>query len=160
MTVFKMKQGATFSQGFTWRDVQVDGDGEPIKDADGNYVPGDPIPLTGCSVRMQVRRKIGEPVLITATSENAFSGEGGALDPEAVARGAGRIALETPDDDANPRPGHIQITLTDEDTMKLVTKSAVFDLEVVWPQQADEIRPRVDRPLEGTVEVDLNVTVD
>lgn len=155
MTVFKMKQGATFSRGFTWRDVQVDGDGVPIKDGDGNYIPGDPIPLTGCTARMQIRKKIGEPVLVVATSEDP----GDPIDPDLVAAGAGRIKLESPDGDGNPRPGHVQITLTDLDTMAVNVKSAVFDLEVVWPIQADEIRPRVDRPLEGTVENELNVTV-
>lgn len=153
MTVLKIKQGATYSFGFTWREVELDGDGNPVKDSDGKYVLGDPIPLTGCSAQMQVRRKIGESVLIKATSESPLTS--GVLDPDKVADGAGRIFLEK-----NGATGHIGVTLTYEDTMKLVSKSAVFDLEVTWPLQPDEILPERRRPLEGTIEVDLNVTVD
>lgn len=156
MTVLKIKQGATYYFGFTWRQAQLDLNGGPIKDDAGNYVLGDPIELAGCFVRMQIRRKIGEPVLVVATSDDP----GDPLDPDLIEAGAGRVKLETPDKNDNPRPGHIGVTLTDLDTMKLITKSAVFDLEVVFPQQPDEIRPRVERPLEGTVEVTLNVTVD
>lgn len=153
MTVLKIPAGATYSFGFTWMKVLLDGDGKPVTNDDGSYVLDGPHNLDGCSVRLQIRKKAGSEVLLTATSESAFSGDPAELDEEAVARGAGRVILQGAD---GSETGHIRVRLTDEDTAKLDIKTGVFALEVTWPQQADEIRPEVDRPLEGTVEVGLN----
>jgi hypothetical protein len=125
-----VEQGATYHFGFTWHRADPDNPGSP----------GDPYDLTGCTARMQIRKKVGEPVLVSATSLN--SGDG-----------AGRIVL-------GGVTGRIDVTLTDQDTMLLTEKKAVYDLEIEWPIQAGELRPRVDRLLQGQVLVEPNVTVD
>lgn len=133
-----IEQGSTFTLGFNWhREGPIDPD-------TGQPTPGDPYDLTGCSARMQIRRKQGDPVLLTATSAAPDT-------PEAIAAGAGRIILGGAD-------GRIDIILTDEDTDLLSAKSAVYDLEIEWPAQPGELRPRVDRLLQGAVTVDPNVT--
>lgn len=132
-------QGATFYLGFTWY---------PPGPLDESGMPtGSPHDLTGCTARMQIRQKQGSPVVITATSEDP----GDPIDPNLVAAGAGRISL-------GGVTGRIEITLTDEDTDQLNFKKGVYDLEVEWPLQAGEIRPHVDRVLQGAVIVDPNVT--
>lgn len=129
-----IEQGATFFLGFTWHRAG------PV--VDGQVTPGDPYDLTGCKARMQIRRKQGDPVLVTATSD--APGEGAPV-------GAGRIFL-------GGATGRIEITLTDEDTDLLSAKTAYYDLEIEWPIQPGELRPRVDRVLQGAVTVDPNMT--
>lgn len=131
-----IEQGATFTLGFAWHRAGPE--------VDGVVTPGDPYDLTGCTARMQIRKKQGEAPLVTATSEDAST-------PEAIAAGAGRIVL-------GGETGRIDITLTDADTDLLVVKAAVYDLEIVWPLQSGELRPRVDRLLKGSVTVDPNIT--
>lgn len=134
-----IEQGATWHLGFNWHRAE--------EDVNGVIVPGDPYDLTGCTARMQVRRKQGDPVLFTGTSEDP----GSPLDPEKVAAGAGRIKLGGP-------TGRIDITLTDEDTDLIMARSAVYDLEIEWPIKAGELRPRVDRLLKGAISNDPNIT--
>lgn len=106
-----IEQGATFTLGFNWhREGPV---------VDGVVTPGDPYDLTGCTARMQIRRRQGETPLLTATSELP-------VDAAAVAAGAGRIRL-------GGATGRIDITLTDEDTDLISARTAVYDLEVEWP---------------------------
>lgn len=131
-----IEQGATFTLGFNWHQAGPVVDGQPTA--------GDPYDLTGCTARMQIRKKQGGSVLVSATSESPDT-------PEAVAAGAGRIVL-------GGLTGRIDITLTDADTDLLVVKSAVYDLEIQWPLREGELRPRVDRLLQGAVTVNLNVT--
>lgn len=107
-----IEQGSTFTLGFNWHQ-----EGPP--DANGDPTPGAPYDLTGCTARMQIRRKQGDPVLLTATSEPPTTAE-------AIAAGAGRIVLGGP-------TGRIDITLTDEDTDMLSARTAVYDLEIEWP---------------------------
>lgn len=129
-----IEQGATFSLGFTWhREGPVNSEGEPT--------PGDPYDLTGCTARMQVRKKQGDVPLVTATSLEEGDG-------------AGRIHL-------GGVTGRIEVTLTDEDTDLLTSRAALYDLEVEWPLELsgpNAIRPRVDRLLQGAVTVDPNIT--
>lgn len=124
-----IEQGATFTLGFTWRQTTEVG---------GVVTPGDPYDLTGCKARMQMRRSQGTPVLLTATS--AVAGEG-----------AGRIVL-------GGDTGRVDLTLTDEDTDLLTAKTCVYDLEIEWPAAAGELRPRVDRLIQGVVTVSPNIT--
>lgn len=135
-TKLTIEQGSTFSLGFTWHRAG------PI--VDGQVTPGDPYDLTGCRARMQIRRKQGDPVILAANSEEPDT-------EEAIAAGAGRIKL-------GGDTGRIDITLTDYDTDKLVLRSAVYDFEVEWPIQPGELRPRVDRILQGVITVDPNIT--
>lgn len=139
-----IEQGATFQLGFTWHQQG------PL-DANGNPTPGTPYDLTGCTVRMQIRRKQGDPALVTATSDDSGSG----------ITGAGRIFIGGPPAVgwvADPTNGRIDVVLTDADTDAITSKTCVYDLEVEWPLQAWELSPRVDRLLEGTVTVDPNIT--
>lgn len=133
-----IEQGATFTLGFTWVRQALDANGDPILDAGGQPVAGNPYDLTGCTARMQVRRKQGDAVLVTATSA-------------ATGPGANRIFL-------GGETGRIEVTLTDEDTDLLTSKTGVYDLEIEWPIKPGELRPRVDRLLQGPVTVDPNVT--
>jgi hypothetical protein len=107
-----IEQGSTFTLGFNWHK-------EGPLDANGAPTPGDPYDLTGCTARMQIRRKQGDPVLMTATSDPP-------VDAAAIAAGAGRIVL-------GGATGRVDITLTDEDTDLISARSAVYDLEIEWP---------------------------
>ena len=138
-----IEQGATFTMGFTWH--------EDALDEDGNVVPGEPRDLDGCTARMQIRKKQGLPSLLTATSKTDDG------------PGAGRIILESPEIDEEgvagpPRKGHVYVELTDEDTDLLTSATALYDLEIEWPIQPGQIRPRVDRLLQGSVAVSPNIT--
>jgi hypothetical protein len=79
-----IEQGATFHLGFNWHRA-----GEVV---DGVTQPGAPYDLTGCTLRMQIRRAQGQPPLLTATSEDPYESPG-VLDPVKVEAGAGRIVL-------------------------------------------------------------------
>lgn len=62
-------QGATFTMDFGWR--EDDGDGNPSTT---------PIPLTGATLRMQIRKKQGDPIMLEATSPSdglSHDGAGG-----------------------------------------------------------------------------------
>jgi hypothetical protein len=134
-----IEQGATWHLGFNWHRAGAI--------VDGAYTPGEPYDLTGCTARMQIRRKQGDPVLFTGTSEDP----GSPIDPEKVEAGAGRIKLGGP-------TGRIDITLTDEDTDAIMARSAFYDLEIEWPIKPGELRPRVDRLLQGALSNDPNIT--
>lgn len=120
-----VEQGTTFFLGFNWH--------KPGSVVNGVVTPGDPYDLTGCEVRMQIRKKRGEAVLVEATTAN------------------GRVEVDGP-------AGRIEVTLTDLDTDALNIRSAYYDLEVVWPLAQGEVRPRVDRLLKGSVQIDPNIT--
>lgn len=132
----EIEQGTTYYLGFTWHRAGPE--------VDGVVTPGDPYDLTGCIARMQIRRKQGNPALLTATSADPDT-------DEAIAEGAGRIVL-------GGVTGRVDITLTDEDTDLLSARSALYDLEIEWPIQPGELRPRVDRLLQGTITVIPNIT--
>lgn len=131
-----IEQGSTFFLGFNWHQAGPE--------VDGVTTPGDPYDLTGCTARMQIRRKQGATPLLVATSASPST-------PEAIAAGAGRITLGGP-------TGRIELTLTDEDTDKISSRSALYDIEIEWPLVPGELRPRVDRILKGTVTTDPNIT--
>lgn len=143
---WETEQGATFSYGFVVHDPLLDVDGNVVTDADGNALPGDPTPLADVTIaRMQIREeKEASSYLVYATSE-AFD--------ETTAPHGGRIFLET-----GAETGRIDIVLTDQDTDQIIVTDAVYDLEIEWAIESGEIRPRVDRILEGPVVNDLNVT--
>lgn len=110
----KVELGATFRQKITW--------------SDKNSVP---INLTGYTGRMQVRKKIDDPIaLIDLTTENGGIVLGGTL-------------------------GTIEIVITDLQTADL--SNGVYDLELIGPQPQVG-RADVYRILYGTVEVKKNVT--
>lgn len=141
-----MKQGATFRYGFTLYEPLVDGSGNAVLDSDGKVQPDltKPVPLAGATGRTQIREEKDSPTFkVSATS--------GAYDATTNPTG-GRIFLD------NGSTGRIDIVLTDEDTDKVNVESAVFDLEIEWPLVPGDLRPEVDRILEGPVVCDLNVT--
>jgi hypothetical protein len=120
-----IEQGATYTLAFQWC--------EPGADA---LTPGDPHDLTGFKARMQIRKKQGEAVLASATTDN------------------GKIVLgrNRDGDDLGAASGWIRVELPDEDTDNLQTKTAKYDLEV------EDAGGRVYRLLQGTVTVDPNIT--
>lgn len=139
------ESGATFRLGFVYCEPLVDVDGDLILDGEGNPQEGDPVSLAGCVARMQIRSKVAdETAWVTATSET--------FDVDDAPFG-GRIFLEL-----GSVTGRIDVVLTDEDTMDIIKTKGVYDFEIEFPIQSGEIRPRVERLLEGTVLNDLNVT--
>ena len=90
-----VEQGATFRRSLSW-----------VHPAPGSPAePGDAVDMTGATARMQVRLRVGAPVMLEATTEN------------------GRLAIEG---------NRIDILLSDEDTDSL-ERSGVYDLEVEIP---------------------------
>ncbi len=141
-----VEQGATFPMGFVVHELTLDNDGEVVKDADGNPVPGPARDLSGCTARMQIRRKVNaEDVLVEATS----------LDLDDDPDSGQRIVVES-----GGVTGRIDVQLTDLDTDKLNVTKGVYDLEIVYPQQPGELRPFTERVLQGNVTISLNVTRD
>lgn len=139
-----IEQGASFPLGFVLHELTLDTNGEIVPDANGNPVPGPAKDLTGCIARMQIRARVNEPTaLVTATSHS--------LDEDPV--GGQRILLQ-----AGDVQGRVDVMLTDQDTMLITAKKAVYDLEIVHPLQEGELRPFVERVLQGSVICDLNVT--
>lgn len=142
-----IRQGATFRYGFMLYPPLLNGSGVPILDGDGNVQPdlANPISVASCSARMQIKRaKNTSTAMVTATSGTVNS----TTNPFGE-----RIFL-----DSGSTVGRIDIVLTDQDTDKLTLEDAVFDLEIEWPLIPGDLRPNVDRILEGPVVIDLNVT--
>lgn len=92
-------QGATFVDEFVWCADSLTTPG----------TPGDPIPLTGATVRMQIRKAQGEPVLLSASSPD----DGIVLDEAA---------------------GKVTYTLTPAKTNGLVHKSCRYDIEAAFSE--------------------------
>ncbi len=84
-----IERGATYTQRLTWKDPA-----------------GTAINLTGYTARMQLRPRIGGPVLIELTTEN------------------GRIAL-------GGSAGTIDLTIAAADTTTLPTSTVKYDLELI-----------------------------
>jgi len=143
-----VKQGATFRYGFVLYNPLLDVDGNPILDGDDKPQPDLSSPvedLDTCTARCQIREEKDSPNFLMSATSGAYDAETAPL--------AGRIFLKDQDIE-----GRIQIVLTDTDTDKVNIENAVFDLEIEWPIQTDEVRAEVDRILEGPVVCDLNVT--
>lgn len=108
----KVEQGATFSLPITWKA------GEPAV----------PVNLTGCTARMQIRKKLEDPVvLLELTTAN------------------GRIAL-------GGITGVITLALTATETAELTWGAGVYDLEIVFGTNV------VRRLLVGNVSVSKEIT--
>lgn len=87
-----------------------------------------PVNLTGCTARAQIRADVDSAtVLLSMTTEN------------------GRIQL-------GGAAGTIRILLSATETAALNFDSAVYDLEIVWPDG------RVERKMRGSVVVSREVT--
>lgn len=145
MDIDDMEQGATWTLGFVYHLPTIDGDtGEVVVDDDGDPVPGAAKSLAGCTARMQIRKTVkSDEAIITATSLSLDD------DPEF----GERIILE-----AGDVTGRIDIVLTDADTDLMTITKGVYDLEVEYPITGSELRPFVERVLEGAVVNTLNVT--
>lgn len=123
-----IEQGATFLLAFAWHHPgEVEG------------VPGEPHDLTGFSVRMQIRKKRGAPIIVDASTDN------------------GKITIGVPLGGGTPDPtnGRITVILTDEDTDLLTVTTCAYDLEA-----EDPVSGFVYRLLEGGVTVKPNITQD
>lgn len=90
-----IEQGATFTLGFNWYRESLTVPG----------TAGDPYDLTGCIVRMQIRKTQQGDMLVDATTVN------------------GKITLD-------PLLGRIDVKLADIDTDLLTSKTSIYDLEV------------------------------
>lgn len=120
-----VEQGATFTMAFQWCEPGVDA-----------LTPGDPHDLTGFTARMQIRKKPGDDVLLSATTENGRIQIGRNLDGSLL----------------GPASGWVRVELPDEATDLLSLKAAKYDLEVEDPAG------RVYRLLQGAVTIDPNIT--
>lgn len=92
---------------------------------------GPPVDLTGCKARMQIRAKQQSSAIVDALSDG-----------------------ESPAIILGDAAGTIEVTLTDDMTDQLSLKSALYDLEIEFPDGT------VYRLLEGTVTVSPNITQD
>lgn len=95
----------------------------------GEVVAGDPIPLTGCTARMQIRPTItSDTIIVDLTTEN------------------GRITIDEPN-------GGIFLLVDDTTTTAITQKEeAKYDLETICPGGI------VKRRFEGTVVISEEVT--
>lgn len=146
----EIEQGATFALGFVYYDPVIDPiTGEVELDVDGNPVPGAAKPLTGCTARMQIKKKIKD----TEADITTVTGTSEAYDQVNAPYG-GRIILE-----AGGVTGRVDIVFTDADTDLITYTEGVYDLEIEYPLQVgSELRPFVERVLEGAIVNTLNVT--
>jgi hypothetical protein len=107
-------QGTTYNKAFQWK----------------TGTPALPVDLTGCTARMQIRKKVTDvEVLFELTTEN------------------NRIALTM------PAEGKFEIRLTAAESASLAFKAGVYDFEIVYPGGEP-----VYRLFEGAVEVLPEVT--
>ena len=134
----RIEQGATWRLKFTWCRAGA-------VNPDGTIAAGDPIDLTGCTARMQIRKSLRQPVLafittpVTAIATDAVTGV------ETTTETPNGITLGGVD-------GTIVLELSADKTALLNITAGVYDLEIVFPSGD------VYRVLEGTVTVDPNVT--
>lgn len=131
-----MEQGSRYTLAFTYVDDQLDVDGNPVLDGEGNPVPGTPRDFTGWTGRMQVRKSYGSPVLIDLTTEHITLGTDGSV---------------VIDIGADLTDGLVEVSGS---RIGQAIKTGVYDLEIV--EDADPTN--VERLLEGKVNVDPNVT--
>lgn len=112
---FEVEQGASFKPILEWKNKET----------------GVPYNITGCEIRMQVRKAQQQPVLLEVTTTN------------------GKFVIT---DAAN---GKFQMLLSATDTSLLTTKDAVYDIEVAFPDGPPQT---VIRVLKGKFIVDPNIT--
>jgi hypothetical protein len=118
------KRDLYIEQGATYRDLQF-----TWYQGDDPLNPGPPVNLTGANARMQIRKTLTSLAMVTAVSTGV----------------APRITL-------GGVLGTVAVVLTDEDTMLLVSKAAVYDFEI------EDSTGVVHRLLQGKVTIDPNVT--
>lgn len=92
-------QGATYTLGMVYRGPNV-----LVSDV---IVQGDPIDITGCTARMQIRQSFGTTAIITSTDQDD-------------------ITIGTTD-------GRIDLVLPEEKTILLTTKRARYDFYITFP---------------------------
>jgi|SRR5580765_939117 len=127
-----IEQGATFRfPKFRFGTLLVDSNGDPILDVDGNQQIDVPHDFTGCSFRVQIRKKQkpDADVMVTLTSEDTDGGITGDAQ--------GNIIIVIPDE------------LTDA-----VASGGFWDLKCYNPDLTE------DRLVEGSVSFSPAVTVD
>lgn len=109
-----IEQGSTYAFELQWRNKQT-------------LAPYD---ITGCEVRMQIRKSQQSELIVDASTTN------------------GKITI------VNGLEGRIGVKLKSADTSLLAVKEAMYDIEVVFPN-ADEDTYRI---LEGKVDISPNIT--
>ena len=121
-----IEQGATFRLSFVYGTRGAD-------DVDGNPTIGTPHNLTGCSAKMQIRQRAGEPVLIDLET---------VTDPSVAGIMLGGV------------DGTVAIHIPDELTDTLVVRRARYDLKIIYPSGDER------RILKGKVTIDPATTTD
>lgn len=108
---------------------------------------GDPVDLTGCTARMQIRRAVEGEIIAELTTDN------GRL---VIDEAAGRISMHIPSavTDAFTTDGLLVDRITEGSKTK-TGPVAVYDLEVLFPTDTD---PDVYRFLEGRMLINAQVT--
>ena len=112
---FEVEQGATFKRSFLY----------------SNKDTGVPYNISGCKIRMQVRKAQQQPVIIEATTEN------------------GKFTI------TDGPGGKFDMTLSAVDTAALTSKEALYDIEIEFP---DGPPATVNRILKGAFKVDPSIT--
>lgn len=131
----EVEQGATWRLSFTYCQIAVDGQGEPILDADGNFTAGAPHDLTDCTMRLQARKGPTSETTLLEASTDADDGItlGGVL-------------------------GTVEIVISDEKSEALGyftnPKTGKFDCKLYWPSGEE------DRLLAGPVTISPTITRD
>lgn len=119
---FSVDQGATKKIALAYRyQSGTDGNGDPT------YSPHS---LAGCTARMQIRKAVGQPILVDMSTEN------------------GSITLE-----AGGEEGRLDIVMSAAQTSALNLRKAVYDLEITFSSG------EVVRLIQGKVSISPNVTV-
>lgn len=93
--------------------------------------PAVPVDLTGFKIRMQLREKLSSTTtIINCTTEN------------------GRVVI------TDAAEGRFEVEISAADTQVMAFKSAVYDIEIVYPGLPEKVK----RLIEGTVALSLEVT--
>lgn len=128
-----MRAGTTYHYSLQLTEAAVDELGVVVIDAEGNYLPGPAMDLSGCTARMDVRARPADAQALLTLDETSVA---------CLADGVIDITLS---------PAQTDLLGYDSSAGKFRTR-AVYDIEVVYPDGA------VTRPVAGTFLISGSIT--